>query len=1069
MVSFDDAKIGVDENRMYELFHSGVSLNCKIYTFMDWKTKTEKIHYWVTNGSCLEIFNSKRVLIRHINIFPEDDLKIKISGIKIIVECNKVVIWGRNSFIVLNITEDIYDIDPLKFANLALANTEVENHSFTSYESLETTDDNAHRIYKQSVHNLKTRTKIINNWITDAEYKDSKVYLLSCYNEVFVWCTNSNSFHHKVKLQKLNCISYKGTLKLSENKLTVISPTVTEGCHIWNIELNSSKVSYLYKLDDSAHYGIVFDSQIDDDFKFLITCSDDRCINLYNFETGKLVNKIYGHRARVWSLRFVYDNNKNLFGIISCSEDCRFILWKFNHDYTVLNKYVTHEVTQIKNCWSLDYKNDQVLTCGNDGRVKVTNVFVNKLDKSVFSLDLILSNNQFLKEMIKCGNKFVCLTNTGSLIYINELGKYSTADIELMSPNPLVKLVCINNNLFLAFDKKSTVYIFSIKGNIINLFFGFEIKELTKVLSLHVVFQEKSVFYFIADSPNKRECFVLYSVDLTLKSCKLEKALPKTQPNIKQPITITSASLSLKPFNLILGTSNGNVLFFEDNNLFNYKILSADKNNEPIVSIKFIGETYKAKPLFLIAKRTEYLIITEDVTLLTNNSSVKIETADYSHEEGVVLYGIKDSYYIKQLEAKNFIKDQFNVKAYNQIFKSENGWCATVSKVGSCKFKVTIKVFVDKNELDDLICEGSHGREIRSVTWMNYCNSRNELSFITASEDTTLKLYSLSIEPINKPSVGSIPVLDKHKKHEIFKFKSIVPKQQLTYRFHVSGIQSTGMIACGDLLGSNKYLISTSAKEELFFSKLFFTDQGSKSLAIVGKLPTTKDLYNKEVTAELRVTSFAYDSKKNLLFTCYSNSMIRSWKLLETEKNQIKCIFIEELFYKTCTIFKSIVSDGLLIIGTSDGHITSYKISEEEKLKFNHTLLVHQSGVTSMDAVGVDNIVTGGDDNSIVLLQINKDKQFVVKRKIIKAANSAITDIKAVNASQFIAVSTDQIVSLYSTKQFNSSAVDQKDDSGTNYQFTTVADTQAIDVSEDLCLIGGLGLSIWKIHKTQTF
>ncbi len=48
----------------------------------------------------------------------------------------------------------------------------------------------------------------------------------------------------------------------------------------------------MYKLADDAHYGIIFDTCVDNNYKFLITCSDDRSINIYDYKTGDLYKKL---------------------------------------------------------------------------------------------------------------------------------------------------------------------------------------------------------------------------------------------------------------------------------------------------------------------------------------------------------------------------------------------------------------------------------------------------------------------------------------------------------------------------------------------------------------------------------------------------------------------------------------------------------------------------------------------------------------------------------------------------------------------------------------------------------
>ncbi|XBW34955.1 hypothetical protein QEN19_000519 [Hanseniaspora menglaensis] len=1055
----EDCKYG--NSNIYELFHSGVVLNCKIYNFKHPFSKKEYEHYWVTNGSSLEIYNSKKVLIRSLNIFANRATKIKISGLKLLEDINKVIIWGRNAFVVLDIEKDLYDFN---ISNINMETTKSDESVDILQDYLETIDVNSNDVFRHTITDLESRENSINNWITDAEYKDNYAYLLTSSNEVVVWDTVLNKRERLVELKNIKSISYKGTLSLNDSKLIVVSPTITAGCHIWTIDISCKlKTEYLYKLDDDSCNGIIFDSQIDRDYRHLVICSDDRSINLYDFKTGKLINKIYGHQARVWSVRFVYDNLKNAYGIISCSEDCRFILWKFANGFKDLTKQETHEVTQIKNCWSLDYKNDKVLTCGNDGRVKLTQVFVNRSDDSVFSCQLVLKKKENLKDVIKCGKTFIALSNTGSIFASHNFGTFNIVQMGALFTDSLTKLISVNENFFLAIDTCNKIILFDVKNGSIQFKFSFVVEEIVKILSLQIVLLSNQLVYFMIDTPNKNDCILLYSLDLIEYKFSLSFSYPKLQKNMKQAFNISSAVLSLSSKKLIVGTLSGKVLFFNIEEKEAYKVISFDYNNESIVRIKATQDSYKGKPLFLVCSKTHYSIMTEDIFIMTNNSSLRIDEADYNSQEGVILYGIKDSHYVQQHEKNNNIMDQFDLKQYNQVIKNELGWCGTITKEDNNIVKINIKIFDIDMPNNSIICEGTHGREIRSLSILNKLDEQNCMHFITGSEDTTIKHYKILIkentDSLNKFSCKTIDAFRQGR----LKYGVIALKQQMTYRAHVSGIQTTDVIYCGSKLANSKYLVTTSAKEELFLWKSFISDQGTHSLAIVGILPTTKELKGKDVTAELRITSFCYDSSNELLFTCYSNSMIRSWKLEKKQNSKVEFTLNEEIFYKNCSIFDCVLVDGMFVIGSSDGKITSYAINKDSLLTLRDSITIHQSGIMSMETLGIDNIVTGGDDNSIVLTEINKHGAFNFKSKIVNAANSAITDIKSLNNSQFAYISTDQIFAIGCINKFKDLSLQMSNSKAVQRELINVADTQSIDISGNFCMIGGLGMSLFEI------
>lgn len=997
--------MSTDKSYDLNVFQSSIIQQCKIF-----KKKNEKEHnltYWLSKNDAVHIYqviNSKAILIKKISKvfqnYNEEVSDINICGMKIFDELDKVVLFGRDVYTIIQIST-----------------------IFASHDThLECKDLGSH------VFSCKY-------WITDVELCGNESFVLTCYNEILIYDLTTFNLLNRVKQTKLSSISYKGYLKLKNKELFVVSPSVLNGCLLWTYDIEKSKKVDLYKLDDDSHQGIIFDACIDNDYKFLVTCSDDRSINLYDFNTGKFLQKLYGHVSRVWKVKFIYKGNgKSLWGILSCSEDCKFITWKFEKDYMNLKKYGSHEVTQIKNCWNVDYYDNQVLSCGNDGRVKLT--FINIDELPAKSLKINLKKREIIKEVINVDeDEFIMMTNNGNNLYsicANSLTEVTYDDIKIDS---FVKIISLNHRkMFFAFDKGNNLILLQ-KTNRIKKIKEIFIPDITKILSLILVSQIKNnKVMFILDSPNKNDNFILYYFDFELLEIKKLCGYSKVMKDGKQPIVVTCGYYRENDQWLTIGTLNGKLISY-----YNYNISKCINFSDNAVTT--ITETVlksEAKdPLLLVSARFQYGLINAELTVkaFSNNTTSKIENIEYSSTSGFVMNTIKDGYFLEINESKNMILNQYKLpENLKTVFSGNNKWMTCVYTKNGSSY---IEIQKLRNQKDILIHEGTHGRETRCISVLE--DDGDRVSFVTGSEDTTLKLHTFSRS--SNPCANS---------------------QLMTYRGHVSGLQTSGKIK---LMNGKELFLSTSAKEELFmwsYNSVLDKVSNTKSpyMDLVCKLPTTRDLkksksYNNNI--ELRVTCFSFDSKRNILYTCYSNSMIRSWLIhCCNNSTKYKVTLINETFYRKCSIFDCILMNEYLVLGTSEGMLVSYKI-EGENLQLKDCFKTHQNGIMSIENIKDDLLVTGGDDNAISLTKLDRSTGIFEKiYKVKSAANSAVSNVMKTSDDTFIFTSIDQLVGTYTIDFSNNRLNKQKK------FFTNIADTQSIDISGDLILIGGLGLSIYK-------
>lgn len=995
-----------DKSYDLNIFQSSIIQQCKIY-----KRKNEKEHsltYWLSKNDTIQIYQvieSKAVLIKQINKvfqnYNEEVTDINICGLKIFDDLDKVVLFGR----------DVYTIIPL--SNI--------------FES--------HITYIEC-KDLGNHVVSCTYWITDVELCENKSYVLTCYNEILIHDLTTLKLLNRVKQNKLSSISYKGYLKLRNKKLLVVSPSVLNGCLLWTYNIEKEEIVDLYKLADDSHQGIIFDACIDNDFKFLITCSDDRSINLYDFKTGKLLQKLYGHVSRVWKVKFMYKNDgKSLWGILSCSEDCKFITWKFENDETNLKKYGSHEVTQIKNCWNVDYYDDQVLSCGNDGRVKLTFITIDE-ETPAKSLKIGLKKREMIKEVINVDeDDFIMLTNNGDRLYTISNDNSTDVTCDDIEINSFVKIISLNHNkMFFAIDKGNNLILMQ-KTDRIKKIKEFLISDVTKILSLILVSQiNNNKVAFIIDTPTKNDDFVLYSFDFELLEIKKLYGYSKIIKDTKQPLIVTCGYYREYDHCLMVGTLNGRLICYSNGNVS--KGITFSENAITKISETVLQSETK-DPLLLVSTRSQYGLINAELTVkaFSNITTSKIDNIEYSSSSGFVMNTIKDGYFLEINESKNMILSQYKLpENLKTVFTGKNKWVACVyTKDGN----TYIKIQKIKTQKDILIHEGTHGRETRCITVLE--DNGDTVSFVTGSEDTTLKLHTFSRSA--NPCANS---------------------QLMTYRGHVSGLQTSGKIK---LRNGKELFLSTSAKEELFmwsFNSVLDKAINRKStyMDLVCKLPTTRDLKksnNYTINIELRVTCFSFDSKRNILYTCYSNSMIRSWKIdCNSNNTEYKVTLINETFYKKCSIFDCVLMNEYFVLGTSEGILVSYKV-EEEKLLLKDCLKTHQNGIMSIENIKDDFLVTGGDDNAICLTKIDRSTGIFEKCcEIENAANSAISNVKKIIDDTFIFTSIDQLIGTYRI-DFSKNKLNRQ-----KKFFTNIADTQSIDISYDLILIGGLGLSIYK-------
>ena len=198
------------------VFHSSIIQQCRIYP---WNIDSKPVlTYWLCKNDTIQIYkvcDSKPILIKEVNKvfqnYNNEVTDINICGLKIFDDLDKVVLFGRDVFTILSISNILNSSD----------------------------------IYIES-KNAGFKVVKCTYWITDIEMTLKECYVLTCYNEILIYNLEEFKLLNRVKQNKVNSISYKGYLKLNNDELVVVSPSVLNGCLVWKYNTTNSKVEYMY-------------------------------------------------------------------------------------------------------------------------------------------------------------------------------------------------------------------------------------------------------------------------------------------------------------------------------------------------------------------------------------------------------------------------------------------------------------------------------------------------------------------------------------------------------------------------------------------------------------------------------------------------------------------------------------------------------------------------------------------------------------------------------------------------------------------------------------------------------
>ncbi|EGW30515.1 WD repeat protein [Spathaspora passalidarum NRRL Y-27907] len=875
----------------------------------------------------------------------------------------------------------------------------------------------------QGKGNFKERA--INEWIVTCAFYENWLLILNSHNVVYKVDLASFEFD-KVHCQEKS-ILYSGSIQVLDNgTVYVAAGTVMSGVIIW--DLHSRKI--VHNLTD--HEGSIFGVKVDKTGKYIVSCSDDRSIKLYDFASGTVLATGWGHGSRIWTLEFFKGDNVK---IMSTGEDCSLRLWQYQEGNSQLV-----QLEMVENChsgkhiWSGDVDDLEYQVCvtgGADGRIKLHDL--NKVNRTEYSLQeissqtgLVFGKKDFIRDYFELKDRLIVLISNGDLV------EYSDNSFKTIAFNDQHKLK--DFAIVKGFSDINIVIIAARNGDLLIADFTSDLPQLSWIqdeylgsnkLTNLLVYSTDNKYYVLVDVPNPNIPFILREFD---SSFNLVNVTQLSQPN---QTSFTTTDMVVDSVNnwLVIASRYVTIAAYDlsTTSMALFKKLSP---GDTITSVQIITSKTNELALLILVKDGSYLYTTLtlsttfhlDVTHANKLTKGFIE-GGYIKSNKLVLYGFKSSYFYIWNETCQF-------EIMNELCGgSHRQWKLAPSKFIYVKDKTTLVIrnIAHRFVNDGLIHLGTHGREIRDVAV-----SPDGKLLVSASEDATIAVSQL------EDGVKGIWSMNNH----------------------ISGLQRVKFL-------NSEYMASSAANEEFIIWKVTQSN-----------IPLVKEFVRLKPSAvenpDLRIMNFAsieLESNVFILVTVYSNSNIKIWRIdLNKEHYGDMVKLLVNDFYTTCCILnvELLQKDDKtwLMIGATDGYVTIWDVTSKldpEEHKLGASIIhqqLHQNGVKAMEVFTHQDgyrLITGGDDNALVVcdLQVPDLKLDIVGYEE-SAASATITSISVVGEHKFVTTSVDQIVRIW---EYNEGLT------CLSARYTTIADTGCSASMGSTIYIGGAGLSSWKVNN----
>lgn len=883
--------------------------------------------------------------------------------------------------------------------------------------------------------------KAINEWIVACALMEDELLLLTSHNEVLRVALPSFSLKEKVRCSEVS-ILYSGSITITnDGRVLVAAGTVMSGVLVW--DLHSRRI--LHNLTD--HEGSIFGVKIDSHGQYIVSCSDDRSVKLYDFPSGRLLASGWGHGSRIWLLDFV-ETAHDVVTLFSTGEDCTARLWTYILGNELLTQTEFWDNCHLgKHIWSGDVDSERKLTAtgGADGKVRLHDIshqhdVVTEYSPEAISLS---SGVKFAaKEVIK---QFAELPEVNVLIVMTSLenmftrcgDKWTAVDLPMKKDNLILRQ--FTSDAVAVVSKLGDQLILSFNGTTepTPVFVKSSFDPKYKIINAFAVTTNDTA-YLIMDSPHPQAPLLFSSFTKNYAFAET-LSLPKPNPRVFIPTTMHLDSTNSW---LFVGSRHSNFAVYDlkaeepSPHVF-WKLCPGDT----ITSISTV-ELSPGECVVLVTNRDGiYLYVRFSISggqfhheiVLQNKLSKGFIEGGFVNGSELLLYGFRSSaFYLwnetRQIEIAHEVCGGAHRK-WTFIRGSNTQTFAYISKS-----TLVLKAFSSRFESAGLLVEGTHGREIRGVALSNFQESDGSRLIVTASEDATVMLGNLN------------------DKGEV--------KYQWTMNNHISGLQTVSFL-------SSDYVASSAANEELLIWRITRLSGGVVAMTEECRMEPS------EKNPDLRIMDFASIECDNGFWVAsvYSNSKV---KLFFYDTTSRAFSLVAHATYSTfCILNVNFIESNdktYLMVGTTDGNITIWDVTSNltvgEVTELAAPVIkqqLHQSGVKAALVVPEESgwtLLTGGDDNALIssTLQLSEGTlTLTVDTFVEEAASATITGIAFAGNKRILVTSVDQIVRLWSYDQGLTCR---------SASYTTVADTGCCSSTsfEDRWFgaIGGAGLSIWE-------
>ncbi|XP_056380771.1 WD repeat-containing protein 6 [Hyla sarda] len=973
-------------------------------------------------------------------------------------------------------------------------------------------------------------------WLGDALQSTAYLGLALGHNSVAYYDYKMGKVLKEIHCSE-KCILYSAHfVGTTWEKLTLISGTVFNQLVIWGM---SDQINEEGRVEPrrriSGHDGVIFSIYYEKQKGVLASASDDRSIRVWN--VGSLTDRdpdvkclllLYGHQARVWSVRLLPDN------IISIGEDSACIVWSYSGD--IIHNFKGHKGRGIR-AVSVQDELGLVATGGADSGIRLWQIREKTSPSSnLLNLHFDAFKNIGVPKAITLAdiNCLVIMTDLGFIYTYSFISKqwiFVLKDSNYTSYGLLEAIRLADSTLCAIGNITGSVKIFSLSSaqtcKELKHHEG-KVHSLTWVASSSLLSTDTCSLF--SSGPNG----VIIWNEVTCVSGNLTSVTERCRfllPTCKQRWH-TSIAFVPEEGLIVCGDRRGSLVLFPNSvsgansneNITDGSLQSANNNTKNSNVPRQEGQEAEAVHVLfgLHGKLGVTSVVYHNGFVYSSGRDGFYRQLKVERRQLVMLRKLKACKGMEWIERVSFTPDgNLHILGFHStdfvVWSTRTNEkllcipCGGGHRSWSYKKEDSNEMFAyiksgdvftyyskASERIQNVLKETLHGRELTSVRYAGTIkNSSKELLdiIITSSEDTTVNLWAFSA---NSRHLYCLSTISDH--------LSSVKTLALARTKHQDGILSTLLFTAGGRAQIEVYrlLIQAGEVNDNITCQVIHVashrldehwDRIRNKHRMVKIDPETR--YLSVTTVDEIPESRKPASSSVYLAAACSDGSIRFFVMSESSR---QIILVAESFYHQCCVLKvetfvhtsSNNSRVMLCSAATDGRIAFWDISgtvscadrilekEDTNSSLQHlgpvcfTVSTHQSGINSlciqMTTEGQYLVASGGDDNSICVywLILDHNSQDDPKGGVQLLRSVSVSSAHAAHVTGLRILRDDLLVSA---------SVDQRltlwniRDSGLQHvatRFCHVADVSELDVwthdKEHLCVLCGQGLEIVKCN-----